>query len=456
MAKKTNVYFSLEHTDDLWFDPVADTRDSELASLTGIWDAGFESNPLPKGYRPEERGMGKALIDPYRREADEGEVLKFFPTAETMRKSVFISGNMKTFASLNVRINGTQPLRAEFKRRFSKKTANVLLKRIPSIGASCRPTEWCTVSCYAKAGRMVGDAMQRQYLANLIHFHHMKTAAQKELHQSVDQVYKMMMLNWTGMPVAFRPNLRLMGSGDLTPGLVRWINAFAKRHPDFLLWGMSRKPDMVVKLARRENIVFQPSVDYTTPLSKRKQGAWPVSRLWKIAKARGWNLCYATEKSAQDILGTLRSRGMQVKTVFGYHGKNRMTEVGDSYECPATSKALKGTLASLTQGPWHRRRISQTIQRAPKLFPYAPGYESGKDFNICQVCKWCQTPNINRRGQTREEVLGRQFPREILTDPYFQQVLSPLRSANPVVSAGARFEAKAIKDLGRMPLFFRG
>jgi hypothetical protein len=451
---KTKVYLSLEYTDDLWFDPVANQKNSELASLTGIWNAGFSSNPLPKGYRPETRGKGRTLIDPSVL-LEESEVLKFFPNLETMRKSVFISGNMKTFASLNLRINGTEPLRSEFKRRFSKKTAETLLKRIPKVGASCRPTEWCTVSCYAKAGRMVGDAMQRQYLANLLHFDHMKRASVKDLNQSIDAVYKTMMLNWTGMPVAFRPNLRLMGSGDLVPGLIRWINAFAKRHPDFLLWGMSRRPDLVSKLNRRENIVFQPSVDYTTPISKRAKGAWPVSRLWKITKARGWNLCYATEKSAQDILQLMRSKGMEVKTVFGYHGKNRMTEVGDPYECPATSAALKKTLASLSQGVWHRRRISQTIQRAPRLFPYAPGYEGGKDFNICQVCRWCMTPNLSKRGKTREEVLGRRFPKEILTDPYFQSVLSPIQS-NPVVSAGVKFERKATADQERMPLFFRG
>ena len=162
-------------------------------------------------------------------------------------------------------------------------------------------------------------------------------------------------------------------------------------------------------------------------------------------------MCYATEGSRKDTIGRIRAKGIQVKTVFGYHSKTTTTELGDPYECPATSAALARTLHGLEMGQWFR-----TGRKTSK--PRLPGYlteAASRGFFICQVCRWCQTPDVSKKGHRREDVLGREFPKQILTDPYFKPFLSPIQS-NPATGSGVKLIDRAIRDQQRMPLFFRG
>jgi hypothetical protein len=308
---------------------------------------------------------------------------------------------------------------------------------------------------------------QRIMLANRLHFEWMASAPHDAVLESVHAVYEMMASHWrphTGREGLTGPmermNMRLLGSGDLVPGLVRWLLVFAKEHPDTILWGMTRRIDMLRLLDKGmsrlpnkgESIRFQISTDPSTPYEGAKgwrKNPFPLDAFTPILRRRGWNYCHATHLAGDEFLAGLRSRGFPVSTVFGWHRGKNHTHIGDPYECPATNPVIGQFYDKVNWGEWYRR--------APK---------GCTAFSVCQVCKWCMTPLVGKDGYTREQVLGRTFPSEVLRDPYFQAgaaqgFLPPLGEihtlANPWANPGtySSLQEQLLVDQERIHPFFR-
>jgi hypothetical protein len=410
------------------------------------------------------------------REMTIAEMRRDIPDRMTFIENIYISGNQKTFWSFNQRIGPTREVVDEMTRIYGTDFD------IPSVGGSCRPTEWCMWSCYAKAGRISVSAPQRRLLANHLHMMWLAKASQEHVNKSVDAVYKMLKKAWVparARAKVGRMNMRMFGSGDLTPGSVRWINTMAQRHPDLLIWGMTRRADLIDGLCRwaygsrkgkfspkmLKSIAFQVSVDPSSPFQGKAKG-WKYKRNPEISgrkmgfyldqfvshlKKRGWTFCYATHLAGDPFLQGLRAMGIPLMTVFGFHRAQTHTDIADFYECPATNPKISKYYEGVEWGDW-----------------YTGGYiGGGKAFAICQVCKWCMT---SARG--REKKLGKDNPAQTLLDPYFNEQFRPAATPPPPVALAPRRKGKkkrlaanptaltgvldrATVDYNRMPAFMR-
>ena len=90
---------------------------------------------------------------------------------------------------------------------------------------------------------------------------HLETAPYKEVCRIADALY------WE-LPRG-RDWLRWNGAGDLTPGAVRLINTFTRRHPDIIVWVITRKPIEARKLRDRVNLRVLFSQDMWTPAANK-------------------------------------------------------------------------------------------------------------------------------------------------------------------------------------------
>jgi hypothetical protein len=263
-----------------------------------------------------------------------------------LSKHIHLSKNVKTGISINSRI---EPCTVELD--------GILF----GLEGTCQPTEWCRKKCYARQGHfatwnkktMEGlSVQQRRYLMNSLIFNHYDYDSPDAVDREADHI--------VGQAVAegFN-NVRWNGGGDLSPGAVKIINAITARHPNFLVWGFTRRPDMALQLAPRPNLVFTVSLDPLTP----PWGAEGAERdaLLVAAYHLGGRMAYATEipgdpkiRELEAWLEVMASDSVRLHTVFGHHVSVKHTVVGHRRECPATSK---------------------------------------KDDVGCQKCRWCFMPD---------------------------------------------------------------
>ena len=173
-------------------------------------------------------------------------------------------------------------------------------------------------------------------------------------------------------------NIRWHGVGDLVPETVTFLDTLTARHPNFRVWGFTRRPAEAQKLPVRDNLVFWLSCDETS--------APRLAQLRKAADRLGTGLAYTSlygtktttfspKKPRKNLKGVkgrpltplVKKRRWQddallprviddCATIFGFHSQNMLTHVGVPNECPGTD-------------------------------PEAGGHYQG----ACQDCAWCQT-----------------------------------------------------------------
>jgi hypothetical protein len=279
-----------------------------------------------------------------------------------LSKHIYLSKNAKTGISVNSRI---LPCRVELDGvRFR-------------LEGTCQPTEWCKKKCYARHGHFVTwnrenhddlSVQQRRFLLNSLVFNHYDNSSQEAVDQEADHIVG-------GAVSEGYDNVRWNGGGDLSPGAVKIINAITRRHPNFRVWGFTRRPEMALRLSPRPNLVFTVSLDPTTP-PWGPEGAHR-DELLMAAYHLGGRMAYATEQAGdpkiQEIRDWLQQEAkdsVRLDTVFGYHASQKHTLVGDRQECPSTSKV---------------------------------------DTRGCQQCQWCFMPHSQRRSLGITTPLGSVF-----------------------------------------------
>lgn len=249
-----------------------------------------------------------------------------------LAKHIYLSKNKKTGISINSRI---EPCTVEL---------GGLLFRLEG---TCQPTEWCRKKCYARQGHFATwnkssmgklSVQQRRYLMNTLIFNHYDNASAEAVAREADHI--------VGQAVAEGyNNVRWNGGGDLSPGAVKIINAITARHPNFIVWGFTRRPEMALQLAPRPNLVFTVSLDPQTP-PWGSEGA-ERGELLMAAYHLGGRMAYATETPGDPKIVALEmwlwenaGDSVRLHTVFGHHVSAKHTVVGHRRECPATSKVL--------------------------------------------------------------------------------------------------------------------
>lgn len=131
------------------------------------------------------------------------------------------------------------------------------------VHATCNPTKVCmggegrTAACYAMSGFMGYNYVVIHQARNQRLAQHLATAPYSEVVRVVDTLYAELPrgTDW----------LRWNGAGDLTPGSVRIVNTFTRRHSDVALWVISRKPAMIKRLRDRASLRLLMSNDHSTP-----------------------------------------------------------------------------------------------------------------------------------------------------------------------------------------------
>lgn len=217
--------------------------------------------------------------------------LKVFNPESIAPKTLWISENEKTGASINVPIIGT-----------------------------CRPTKSCASYCYGLAGPIsFGPALQRQY-QNLKRFEILETASPSDVDEEADRVYHAIHPRYT--------YLRFFGVGDLTPGSVRFINAMALLHPNLTLWVPTRKLELAEQIRPMKNVFLMMSMDRTTSPVVAEQFRAFVSTRKPYAFG-----AYVQQEEDDKVPGW-------IKTIFaihvrGYRAKWSGTNT-DPRTCPAT------------------------------------------------------------------------------------------------------------------------
>jgi len=123
---------------------------------------------------------------------------------------------------------------------------------VPSLNlprTNCNPTKLCWQRCYGKQGHMsLPCSLRKQtWVSNYL------------LGTDISRLIK---------ECKAYSSVRLCGGGDFLEEHVPNVLRLAEECPDTLLWGFSRKPNIVLGLNNKlPNLYMQLTVDYTTPLS---------------------------------------------------------------------------------------------------------------------------------------------------------------------------------------------
>lgn len=137
------------------------------------------------------------------------------------------------------------------------------------IGHTCSPTSLCARVCYASRPGTPArwDKSVRMRLRTLRYFQLAtpREAADRLWHE-FDRQRRHKVWRDRGTRLDF---LRVNGTGDLTPEVVRVLNLFAEEHPEITLWVVSRKPTVAAGLVPRANLFLQLSTDATTTPAAR-------------------------------------------------------------------------------------------------------------------------------------------------------------------------------------------
>ena len=251
------------------------------------------------------------------------------------KSELLISKNSKTGLSINTRI---MPAKV--------KDGNV--QRV--IPMSCRPTQWCKEHCYARSGHFCTwgredlstlNYAQQAYLVNAVILHRFESAQEGVVAREADRI----------VSVATRKgynNIRWNGGGDLSKGAVRLINLITKNHPKFIVWGFTKRADLVHKLKPGPNLRLTVSLDPTTPCIQSDTGSgFSLLAMAEAARHLDGRLAYATHIQDDPVLAKgeleklVRQHGARLDTVFGFHRGVKHTEVRHIKECVATNPAVK-------------------------------------------------------------------------------------------------------------------
>jgi len=268
---------------------------------------------------------------------------------------------------------------------FNSKTAMSISTWLRS---TCAPTKWCKKHCYGLGTRMTGKPQIAAYKGNTEAFNYMETADEFEVNQLADSMVRFCMFYNV-------PNIRWSGVGDLTPGQVRVIVAICNRHPDFTVWGFTKKGWLLMDSPVRDNMVFWASIDYTTPeellqqqikyAKKHKTGlayATDYGIPHRIGKARKTPLTKRAQSYIEELLEpdpylidlTNRKIPVPISVIFGLHSSRQNTRVGITYN----DKTEENELYDLNE--------------CPATDPYGGGHF----YAACQQCYWCVEKPHNR------------------------------------------------------------
>lgn len=205
-------------------------------------------------------------------------------------------------------------------------------------------------------------------------------------------------------------NMRWNGIGDLTDGQVRVINAIGRRHPEFAVWGFSRKPEQMEKLDVLDNIVFNGSVDESTKPKALK-------RIIKATKRLGTGLAVVSDKGLtykksinswgpEGITRTLvkqktanidewlmdKIETEDVHVCFGEHGNKGVTRLG----VMPTPPSNLGPSSALGVAP-----VNGIVPECPATDPLGGGHS----INACQQCRWCMVKHSQAKKKLGSDTL---------------------------------------------------
>lgn len=192
-----------------------------------------------------------------------------------------------------------------------------------AIHLTCRPTRVCmgdgpdSAGCYALAGFMTYPNAVKHQARNQRLMNYLATSSPRE-------VLRVAQALWSALPRG-QDWLRWNGAGDLTPGACRLINCLTSRFPSLILWVISRKPDMVVKLQDRKSLRLLVSLDHSTP-EKTAARLREVCERFRVGKARvSYTRTSEEDKPPRDAW-----------VVFNKHQGGNFNDWPHKHVCPAS------------------------------------------------------------------------------------------------------------------------
>lgn len=314
----------------------------------------------------------------------------------------------------NVKLSHNEKTRICFSEWFGLPSAD------NPFGTCTEATQWCEANCYGHCKRVSSDVTRPVYEVNAISMRDYATHP-RMVNLIADAMVETCMHFKTGENERGEgANLRWHGVGDLNPYSNRVAAAIVTRHPEFTLWGFTRRyrelnalMDMVG--GPRANLVFWCSVDRTT--DRRK-----VHEMCEVARRCGTGLAYCTEageahgnrkdvaprvvaplirvqpakglieddkSKRMEIWKIARQHGTRVHVAFGYHGGGRTTHLGLTEECPSTDPLAGGHFyasCQWCQWCWRKRHGARNLKehRVLKTYVETEGDEAGQTFNLDQ------------------------------------------------------------------------
>ncbi len=245
---------------------------------------------------------------------------------------------------------------------------------------SCRPSAWCAENCYGAGTRFRCGPTPEFLIRNYQLFEAIGAGEipDRVIRDLAEEIVKTCHRHGVD-------NLRWGGVGDLTPGFRILAEAVADTDRNFTVWGFTRKPEELIQMEPRNNLVFWCSTDYT--MRTRLDEAIEAVTLHGTGLSYScdvgeWRLASDYERSAVKPAVTETRRGKAyafrrlLQTVevpwhvaHGFHG--------------GTARSPKGL------------RAGQQIVTHLGLPQECPGTDPLTTGNppdaICQACRWCMS-----------------------------------------------------------------
>lgn len=274
---------------------------------------------------------------------------------------------------------------------------------------SCAPSALCRQMCYGKSGHY--EDHSRDEAGELI---------SQQVRVLEDNSYGIMQ-DWDDQQIrdiaaAIRAvcnhygidNIRWHGVGDLVLGAELALLDELTADGTFVVWGFTRKGNVLERLPVRDNLCFWPSLDKTMRgrmfdkqvRAMEKHGTGfsymtyhGVPYLPRVSKSKPWepprkkgSLTTDEKRGLYDpnpdpMLESLLAEGYPVSVVFGYHGAGRTTHVGVANECPATDPHGGGHfVGACQQCGWCIRKPGQKLSGADSLKANRQRYVDADSF----------------------------------------------------------------------------
>lgn len=186
------------------------------------------------------------------------------------------------------------------------------------VHATCRPTAACARYCYALSGLLQFLQSVNRQGENFKLCQELETASDSR----VAEVAAVLLSDLRRAGASF---VRWNGSGDLTPGAVRVINALATLAPTLAQWIITRKPDVAAALADHPAIRVQFTLDGTTlPGDAARMGE--CAARFKLAAATFAYVRTSESDTAPSVAAV----------IFNEHTSNKRNAWADARACHAT------------------------------------------------------------------------------------------------------------------------